>query len=203
MFANRLKAGELLAEKLTFFKNDSKAVVVAIPNGGIMTAYPIAQALHLPLELQLVKKIPHPDNPNIIIGAISLHGTIFNENCGVTAAYFENEARAYEGLLNEKYDQFIGRRAVLNLHQKTVILIDDGIQSGSTVRLALHLIKKQKPSRIILAIPIAPKNVMQELQKMVDEVICLKYSLTSELLKEHYNHFHTVRDSAVIRLLKE
>jgi predicted phosphoribosyltransferase len=203
MFSNRIEAGELLAKKLILFKNDVKAIVVAVPNGGVMTAYPIVKALNLPLELQLIKKIPHPDQSDLMIGAISLSGTIFNKNCGITEAYFENEARTCEQLLYKKHDQFIGRRAVCKLSQKTVILVDDGIQSGSTIRLAVRLIKKQNPARIILAIPIAPREVIDQLKSSVDEVICLKYSLTADLLKEHYRQFHTVRDSAVIRLLRK
>jgi predicted phosphoribosyltransferase len=203
MFANRIKAGELLAKKLFLFKNDSKTIVVAIPNGGVLTAYPIAKELNLPLELQLVKKIPHPDNHKITIGAISLTDSLFNEDCGVTATYFENEANTYKELLIAKYNQFIGRKEVLKLSEKTVILVDDGIQSGSTIALALKLIKRQKPSRIILAVPISSKKIIDRLKDRVDEVFCLRYLLPDTLLHEHYKDFTTVRDSAVIRLLKE
>ncbi|MFT6167724.1 MAG: putative phosphoribosyltransferase [Vicingaceae bacterium] len=203
MFANRLQAGELLAKKLFLFKNDRKTIVVAIPNGGVLTAYPIVKALNLPLELQLVKKIPHPDDAKITIGAISLTDTFFNEDCGVTASYFESEANTYKELLVEKYNQFIGRKAVLNLSGKTVILVDDGMQTGSTVELAIQLIKKQHPSKIILAVPISPQKVIDKLKDRVDEVFCLKYFLPEEALSEHYKDFNAVGDSSVVRLLKE
>ena len=157
----------------------------------------------MPLELQLVKKIPHPDDAKITIGAISLTDTFFNEDCGVTASYFENEANTYKELLIEKYNQFIGRKAVLNLSGKTVILVDDGMQTGSTVELAIQLIKKQHPSKIILAVPISPQKVIDKLKDRVDEVFCLKYFLPEEALSEHYKNFHSVGDSSVVRLLKE
>ena len=203
MFANRIKAGELLAKKLFLFKNDSKTIVVAIPNGGVLTAYPIAKELNLPLELQLVKKIPHPDDLKITIGAISLTDSLFNENCGVTATYFENEANTFTKLLAEKHKQFIGRDSPISLSKRTVILVDDGIQSGGTIKMALELIKKQNPIQIILAIPIAPKSVIEKFKESADEIICLKYYLPDDFLHEHYEKFEPVTNSAVVRLLKE
>jgi predicted phosphoribosyltransferase len=203
MFANRLKAGESLAKKLDLFKKDPKAIVVAIPNGGILTAYPIAKTLQLPLEIELIQRVRHPLHLNRTIGAVSIYGSEWDKNSGASAAVFEKEAQSYKELLLAKHHLFLGCRAVLSLQHKTVILVDDGIQTGNTISLAIHLIKKKNPGRIILAIPIAPRKVIDRLRVDVDEIICLKYMLKDELLKTHYSQFKTVKDTTVIRLLRE
>jgi len=203
MFQNRLEAGQLLAKKLSFFKKNRKAIVVAIPNGGIMTAYSIAKELELSLEIESVKKIRHPDNFNQVIGAVSTYGIEFDKNSGVTSAFFENDAATYTDLLLSKHDLFLGNRAVHSLTNRTVILVDDGIETGNTLSLAIRLIKTKNPSKIILAVPIAPKAVLDQFKTKVDEVICLQYMLANESLKDHYQQFKKVKDKTVIRLLRE
>lgn len=203
MFSDRIQAGMLLAKKLSFFNKDRKAIVVAIPNGGITTAHSIAKELGLPLEIELVKKIRHPDEFNKIIGAIGIHGREFNKNSGVTSDFFENDAANHLAHLQNKHDLFLGKKVVHSLTNKTVILVDDGLETGNTISLAIRLIRTQNPRSIVLAIPIAPRIILDHLKNMVDETICLKYSLVNDQLKDHYEQFNKVEDNTVIQLLSE
>ena len=106
MYPNRYKAGELLAKKLSFFKNNRRAIVVAIPNGGIMTAFPIAQALSLPLEIELVKKIQHPDNKELTLGAVSIYASKLHSKSNVPTSFFNEQIALYRELLKSKHALF-------------------------------------------------------------------------------------------------
>jgi len=128
MFINREQAGSLLADELLIYKNSKDVVVVAIPKGGVPVGYEIAKKLNLPLEIVLSKKIGHPFNKEYAIGAVTLKSKSLNEFIeGVTAHYIESEIKRIREVLTNRYKLYYGDRIPMNLQNKTVIVVDDGV----------------------------------------------------------------------------
>jgi len=203
MFSNRIQAGQLLATHLAHYKNDPNALVLAIPRGGVMTGFVVAQKLELPLEIELIKKVGHPNNAEIAIGAVSQHGSVIAPNPGVTASYLEIEIQRIKELLQEQHQMYLGPGKVLSVKGKVIILVDDGIATGHTMELAIQMVKSKLPKRIVVATPVAPATVIAQLSKEVDEVICLESPDPFIAVGASYKHFHPVKDFTVIRLLKD
>ena len=202
MFSNRIQAGQLLAKKLTHFQNARDTLVMAIPNGGVMTGFVVAKALNLPLEVEFIKRMVHPDDATQTIGAVSQYGRSIRPDCGITESYLEVEVARIRKILEEQHNRFMKGREVLEVRGKTIILVDDGIATGQTMRQAIQLIKSKKPEKVIVATPLAPLSAKEELKKQVDEFICLESPDPFEGIKAYYRQFHPVKDITIIRLLK-
>ncbi|MDP1728330.1 MAG: phosphoribosyltransferase family protein [Bacteroidota bacterium] len=201
VFTNRVQAGLLLAEKLGQYKN-SKAIVLAIPRGGIPVGFQIAQKLNLPLDVILTKKIGHPDNREFAIGSVSLDSFFAEKNFGVSQEYINNEVKRIRELLKQKYILFRGNRNPVSVIDKTVILVDDGIATGNTMRAAIKVLRKSKVAKIVVAVPIAPLQ-SDEIKFAADEYICLKSPANLLSIGNHYDDFSEVSDEEVLNLLNE
>ena len=144
MFKNRTDAAIQLAEKLKKYKSKN-GIVLAIPRGGVPIGYIIAKELEFPLEITLSKKIGHPGNPEYAIGSVSLDGIVINDNVpGVSMNYFQQESDRIIKNLKTKFDYYMGDRKMTDLKDKTVIIVDDGIATGSTIIATIHSIRKKK-----------------------------------------------------------
>ncbi|HLC33268.1 MAG TPA: phosphoribosyltransferase family protein [Candidatus Nanoarchaeia archaeon] len=200
MFKNREEAGALLADALPQYKD---AVVIAIHRGGLPVARAIAQKLSLPLDVLIVKKIGHPDDPELAIGAVAAHSHELNslarhipeEHVSKNIARIQKEIHARTKLLR-------GEREQLNLAGKTAILVDDGIATGATIILATHVVRTQNPKEVVIAIPVAPAETLPQIENVADNVICLNAPLSFLSVGAFYADFREVDDEEVQGMLR-
>jgi putative phosphoribosyl transferase len=200
-FRDRFDAGERLADKIKKYK-DGNAVILAIPRGGVETGYELAEKTDLPLDVILIKKIGHPLNSEYAIGSVSLYGRIVNAET-ISEAYLEEETRRIRGLLRERYRQYMAGRPPVELKGKTVILTDDGLATGSTMQAAVELVRNSNPEKIVIAIPVAPRDTIEKMKRIADEVICEFVPQEFYGVGQFYENFDQVSDTEAIELLKK
>ena len=202
MFRNRIDAGTQLVKKLLKFKNE-KVVVLAIPRGGLPIGDIVAKALNAPLDVVLTKKIGHPSHKEYAIGAVSLEDMVLTNVKGVSQEYILEEAKRIRQKLQQRHDQYYNKRSPQNIKDKTVILVDDGIATGNTLLATIELVSKQKPKKIIVAIPVAPSSAVKKLEdtSKVDEIICLQVPFNFQAVGQFYNEFDQVPDEEAIAIL--
>lgn len=206
MYTNREEAGNLLANKLMGYKGNKDAVIVAIPRGGAPIGYEIAKKLELPLEIVLSKKIGHPFNKEYAIGAVTLKNSILSDAAlEISQVYIHDETERIRDLLKQRLDWYYGDKKPLELKGKMVILVDDGIATGNTMISCIQLIQLQKPSKIVVALPVAPPSAFKKIKEMeeVSEAICLSTPINFQAVGQFYEEFNQVDDKEVIKLLKK
>jgi len=195
----------MLAEKLEKYRG-SDAVVLALPRGGVVVGREIADALRLPLDIVVTRKIGHLDNPEYAICAVDQMGTLLcneAERKLVGEKWFQEEVEKEKEEAARRTELYRGGRTPLTLGGKAAIITDDGIATGLTIRLAVQAIKKQKPERIVVAVPVAPGEVVRELKKEADElIVLLPPSEFMGAVGAHYQEFEQVDDETVIQLLR-
>lgn len=206
MLVNRKEAGALLYKELVHYKNDLDAVVVSLPRGGVPVGYEIAYKLHLPLELALTKKIGHPQNKEFAIGAVTLDSKIVDPWAveEVPSNYINEEVERLRKLLKERALWYYGSHTPIDLKNKVVIIVDDGVATGNTLISSILLIQQQKPKEIVVALPIAPVSSIMKIKELtgVEKVICLETPLHFQSVGQFYEDFGEVRDEEVMRLMK-
>ncbi len=203
MFRDRFEAAELLVKKLEKYRN-TDGIILAVPRGGVPIGYIIAKELNLPLEIILSKKIGHPYNSEYAIGSVSLHGTVIDEQVNdVSLDYINKEANKILKSLKEKFALFMDGRRPADLKDKTVIIVDDGIATGNTIRVIIEEIKRSNPKEIIIAVPVAPPSTVNMLSKLVDELICLDIPEDFKGVGQFYYDFSQVEDKEVIQFLRD
>lgn len=203
MFKDRTDAGKQLAQRLLSYK-DKDVVVVAIPRGGLPLGAAVAEALHAPLDVVLTKKIGHPLNKEYAIGAISLEHTYITKSVDATADYIEAETKRIRELLRQRQDQYYKNAKPVNLKNKIVIVVDDGLATGNTMRASLPLLKNADPLKIIVAVPVASASAIQKLENspFVDEVVCLQQPENFMSVGQFYKAFNPVLDESAIQILE-
>jgi predicted phosphoribosyltransferase len=202
IFKDRKEAGILLSEKLKKYQNDKNALILAVPRGGVPVGYEIANSLHLPLDIVLSKKIGHPTNKEFAIGAISMDSTLIDEHPEVPNEYIEKEIVRLRGLLQDKYKLYMGNRDTIDMKGKNIILVDDGIATGNTLLACIKMLRKRKPAKIIVAVPVLPSDRLNVFQKNTDEFVYLKASQYFRGVGGFYEQFDQVEDEEVIGMLK-
>jgi len=205
-FRDRREAGQLLAEKLDFLKGKKDVIVLGIPRGGVVVAYEVAQALGVPLDVYITRKIGAPHNPELAIGAVASDGGIVLDHdlirqLGVPENYVEKETERQRQEIERRAREYRGDRPPLELAGKTVIVIDDGVATGATTMATLRALKKQKPQELILAIPVGPPETVKELSKEADQVVCLSTPRLFWAVGAFYTVFDQTPDEEVKRLL--
>ena len=197
MFRNRIEAGRLLAARLKKYKNDP-GIVMAVPRGGVPVAYVVAKELGFPIEVILTKKIGHPLNKEYAIGAASLTDYFIIPHDDVSRFYIEQELQRVRSRLKEMSVKFMGNKEPESLENKTVIIIDDGIATGNTLMGTVQLLRKGKPGKIVIAVPVASKSAVQKLSKEVDELIAVTIPEEFYGVGASYEDFEQVSDEEVI-----
>ena len=209
MFADRRQAGRMLTEKLPDLDRSS-TVVVALPRGGLPVAREVALAFGLPLGIVLVRKVGVPGHPEVALGAISdgddMNLTINPDIAGALGfdeGKIEMLARKVLPELERRQKLYAGDRPPVSVKGRTVVVVDDGVATGATLRAALHVLRQRGAKRLIVALPVAPAEQLDELQRLADEVVCLECPSPFVAVGAHYAVFDQVEDSEVIRILDE
>jgi len=204
MFEDRKEAGEKLTKALETYKN-KKALVLAIPKGGVEVAYQVAEYLNADFSILISRKLPFPDNPESGFGAIAEDGSVFiNEEAVRWLSKNQIEKIKKEQIqeIKRRIEVLRGNKPLPKIFDKTVILIDDGLAMGSTMRAAIELCKKKKAKKIVVAVPVSSKNVKEEISKLVDEIIVLETPEFFQAVAQVYKNWHDVSDEEVIEIMK-
>ena len=207
VYADRKAAGRMLAQRLMSYAHND-VVVLGIPRGGVPVAKEVADALGAPLDVVVVRKLGAPDQPELGIGAV-VDGdhprAIFNqeiiEHLCVPDEYIKAEIARQLKEVERREIAYRGGRAKIPLAGKTVIVVDDGIATGSSVRAALRGVRRQKPKRLILAIPVAPTESVEALRAEADEIVCLETPEDFFAVGQFYRDFSQVADGEVQAIL--
>ncbi|HET6991913.1 MAG TPA: phosphoribosyltransferase family protein [Bacteroidia bacterium] len=203
MFTDRIHAANLLVKPLTKYKN-CNGVILALPRGGVPLGFVLSQKLNLPLDLIMTKKIGHPAHAEYAIGSVSMQGMILDEQArGVSREYIDEEVKKLRKQMMEKMNLYDGKRKHYELKDKIVILVDDGVATGNTIFSAIEIVRSLQPEKIVVAVPIAPPETVRELEKAVDELICLSVPEDFRGVGQFYEDFSQVSDEEVIAYLKQ
>lgn len=182
-------------------------MVLAIPRGGVVIAYEAAKVLDAPLDLIIPRKIGAPGNPELAIGAVTEDGTtILNQHIvdelGIPKEYIEMEKKNQIQEIRRRVNAYRGGAPSQSLEGKTVILIDDGVATGATMKAAIHSIRKQKPATIVVAIPVGPPDTIDELKGEVDRLVCPVIYEPFFAIGQFYEDFNQVSDEEVTQLMR-
>ena len=183
-------------------------VVLALPRGGVPVAVEVAQALHAPLDLLMVRKIGAPGQRELAVAAV-VNGDhpeiVVNEETlrfsGADRAYVDAEALHELKEIDRRRALYLRGRAPVLLTGKSVVLVDDGIATGTTVRAALKALQRCKAARLVLAVPVAAADTVAQLRAEVDDLVCLSQPTFFQAVGVHYRDFHQIEDDEVISLL--
>ncbi|HRH66148.1 MAG TPA: phosphoribosyltransferase family protein [Bacteroidia bacterium] len=198
-YSDRTDGALKLVPHLLKYKGGN-GVILALPRGGVPPGMVLAQALNFPLDLLLVKKIGHPENPELAIGAVSLESQLIDPRFDIPDAYIHSEVSRIRKSLKERYDKFMGDKLPLELKNKTVILVDDGIATGNTILAAVKMIRSKEPLKIVIATPVAPPDTIAKLKPFVEEIICPYQPVEFMSIGQFYDDFSQVSDEEVIEL---
>lgn len=207
MFKDRADAGIQLASRLKEYKGKEGALILALPRGGVVTGYEIAKTLNVPLDIVIVRKIGFPGQPEFGIGAVSETGTVvLNDNIisayGISKEYIEEEILKQKEEISRRISLYRKGKRLSGLEGKTIILVDDGVATGATMKVAIASLKEENLKKLIVALPVAPPSTAEEIEKMVDEFICIETPDDFMAVGSYYYDFTQVSDKEVIELLK-
>jgi putative phosphoribosyl transferase len=207
VFQNRTEAGRRLATKLSHHRGE-KAVVFALPRGGVPVAAPIAEMLGAPLDLVLARKIGAPFQPGLAMGAVAnggSHVVVHNEDviatAGVDEAQFDAACRRELEEIERRRRRYLGTRRPSEVAGRVAIVVDDGVATGATMRAALRAIRARQPAALVLAVPVAPPDTLDALKAEVDETVCLEVHAAFGAIGYFYADFHQLDDDEVIAIL--
>lgn len=208
LLRDREEAGQILAERLARFAGKRGVVVLGLPRGGVVVAYQVAKALGAPLDVFLVRKLGVPGHEELAAGAIASGGVrVLNEDVVRSMGLSEsrlNEIAAREQAVLERREQlYRGHSLAVELAGKQVIVVDDGLATGATMRTAVAALKRLGPARIIVAVPTAPVETCNMLSKEADEVVCAMTPSPFSSIGEWYEEFNQVSDDQVVALLEQ
>lgn len=207
-FTDRRDAGKRLAAKLTHYKNNPSAIVLGIPRGGVVVAQEIARALDVPLDVFITRKLGAPMNAELAIGAVASDGAVLLDQqliqqLHISPKFIEHERAKQMREMQRRLEMYRRGKPPLGLQNKIVILVDDGIATGATVFAALRALKNQNPTRVILAVPVAPRQVLPQLRAACDELELLDAPEPFVAVGYFYQDFEQVADEEVVRILSE
>lgn len=206
-FKDRKEAGQKLGQALLGYKDAPETIVIGLPRGGVSVAFEVAKALHLPLDVIVPRKIGAPSNEELAIGAIA--GDVVWLDKEIIFATQSSPAHIEQTVAKEKEEAkrrlalFRKNKPPQNFNDLTVLLIDDGIATGSTMRASIAWIRKSKAKRIVVAVPVAPPDTIASLKQEADIVVCLMAPESFMGVSQFYDSFPQVQDSEVIQLLRD
>jgi putative phosphoribosyl transferase len=205
-YRNRTEAGRALAMKLLPYQNRTDVVVLALPRGGVPVAFAVAEALGAPLDVWLVRKLGVPGHEELAMGAIAPGGIlIINddivESLGISQTALQQSIRKEQAELSRRERMYRGERSPRRLKGLTVIVVDDGLATGSTMQAAVSALRQQQPARIVVAVPVASQQACAALRAIVDDVVCVKTPEPLFGVGWWYEDFTQTTDEEVRQLL--
>lgn len=205
IFHNRHDAGVQLALRLKKFE-DSNAIVLSIPRGGVIIGYEIARVLRKPMDIVVVRKIGAPQNPELGIAAITEGNIVLSDevqisSIGITRDQLEDLIYREKAELARRIEKYKGSQSLPPLHNRIVIIADDGLATGITIRACIKAISLQQPAQIIVAIPVCENSQIAEIRPEVSDIICLESPSNFESVGKWYRNFDPVSDDEVITYL--
>ena len=207
-FTDRRDAGIALAERLQEYKDRDDVIVLALPRGGVPVAYEVARALHVPLDVFLVRKLGLPGHRELAMGAIASGGVrVLNETVvgwyGIPPAVIDEVARDEATELERREHVYRDQRPPLAIRGRTVVLIDDGLATGSTMKAAVQAVRAHEPAKIVVAVPVGAPDTCREFADVADEIICARTPEPFSAVGQWYRHFSQTTDDEVRELLHD
>lgn len=207
-YRDRTDAGQQLAAKLTRYANRPDVLVLALPRGGVPVGFAVAEVLHAPLDVFLVRKLGVPGHEELAMGAIATGGVrVLNEDVvnflQIPPAVLDAVAAQEQQELDRRTLHYRRDRPPLEVRGRTVILVDDGLATGATMRAAVVALRQQQPARIVVAVPVASSTVCHELEAVADEVVCAATPEPFYAVGLWYDDFEQTSDAEVCDLLAQ
>jgi len=206
-FADRADAGRQLADHLGFHRLGDHATVLALPRGGVPVGFAIAKQLHLPLDVLIVRKLGVPEQPELAMGAIAAGVRILDESIiteiGISDSEIDEVAEQEEAEIRRREELYRSGRGPLDLAGRSVILVDDGLATGSTMSAAARCVERLTPARIIVAVPVGSRGACARLARAVDDLICLATPDPFVAVGRWYRNFAQTSDAEVETLLAQ
>jgi len=206
LFADRVEAGRRLASALAGAVGKD-AIVLAIPRGGVLVGFEVARTLGIPLDVIIPRKIGAPNNPELAIGAMTDDGTIILDDSlvkhlQVSEDYIKEESENQRLEIERRLRLYRGDAPYPSLKKRQVIIVDDGVATGSTMRAALVSVRKRGAKAVVMAVPVGPPSTIRELKKEADRVVCLHTPEPFYAIGQFYEDFTQTSDKEVIGLLR-
>jgi putative phosphoribosyl transferase len=207
-YLNRIEAGKLLAQRLKRGSLGDNPIVLALPRGGVPVGFEVAKELGTDLDVLIVRKLGLPNQPEVAMGAITADGGVYINDQVIRSSHvnleqlrkvMDTEARE----LARREDLYRGQNPRPNLSGRTVIVVDDGIATGASMKAAIQALRNVEPKRIVLAVPVAPKRTAAAFDQLVDEFICPLNPPWFEAVGQFYDVFDQVDDEEVVSLLRQ
>jgi predicted phosphoribosyltransferase len=206
-FKNRSDAGRRLARALVGYK-DLHPVILALPRGGVVVAAEVAAAFGAPLDLILVRKIGVPDQPELAMGAVvdgEASLVVRNDDiiqlAGIDESEFTVVCDRERAEIERRRRRYLSNRERIDVAGRVAIIIDDGIATGATTRAALHATRMRKPKKLVLAVPVAPTDVLVTMREEADDVVCLEDHAAFGAIGYFYSDFRQISDQEVVDVL--
>ncbi len=207
-FRDRTEAGQLLATQLTTYAHRPDVLVLALPRGGVPVAFEVARALHVPLDVLIVRKLGVPGQEELAMGAIASGGVnVFNERVvqtlGLSREMIDKVTAQEQREVERRERLYRGDRPAYKVRGRTIILVDDGIATGATMLAAVAAIRQLQPRHIIIAVPVAALATCQEFAAEVDKLVCISQPKEFYAVGVWYKHFPQTTDEEVRNLLAQ
>jgi len=207
LFQDRTEAGRILADRLAAYANYPDTMVLALPRGGVPVAFEVAEALNLPLDIFVVRKLGLPGHEEFAIGAIASGGArVLNQDLirqlSLNDEIIEHIVAREQHELERRERIYRGQRPMLDVRDRTIIIVDDGLATGSSMRAAIAALRQKRPTKLIVAVPVGARVTCSELEALADEVICLETPENFSAVGLWYRDFSQTTDEEVIDLLE-
>jgi putative phosphoribosyl transferase len=208
IYKDRKDAGLQLASRLTKYKDREDVLVLALPRGGVVIGYEVAKALNCLLDIIIIRKIGFPGQTELAIGAVSETGAVvLNEDIistyTVSKEYIEEEISRQKKEISRRITLYRSGKGIPPLDGKIIILVDDGVATGATIKAAISTLKNEKILRLVAALPVSSKDAEEEIKKTVDEWVCPETPVDFAAVGNFYQDFTQVSDEEVVELLKQ
>ncbi len=205
LFRDRVEAGKQLAKALK--SANKETIVLAVPRGGVVVGFEVAKALKIALDIIVTKKIGAPDNPELAIGAVAEDGTYFLDEeiakqVYLPKGYVDEEVERLREEIQRRLLRYRGKVPYPNLRNRDIVVVDDGVATGSTLKAALKLLRRRGVTFVTVAVPVGPADTINELEQLADKVVCLHTPSIFYAIGQFYEDFSQTSDEEVTDLLR-